>query len=89
MAKLVKTFENNIERVELTFRGKTYSFSMMPAPRGRKSNRPGFDTQVSVVHPELADDDDLMEVLDNLSSEDDGDEILEFLGSLADWEVES
>ncbi|HMM20605.1 MAG TPA: hypothetical protein PKA10_07680 [Selenomonadales bacterium] len=89
MAKLVKTFENNIERVELTFRDKTCWFSMLPTPFGWKGNRPGFDIQVGMIHPELADDDDLMELLDNLSSEDSGNEILELLESLADWEDNS
>ncbi len=84
MAKLVKTYENDIEKIELTFRGEVFDYSMIPNDCGRESDKPAFDTQIRRKYPELADE--LIFLLDNLSFEDDGDDILDILDQLGGWE---
>lgn len=83
MAKFTKTFENGIEKFELTFKGETYDFSMIPTDYGSKANKPGFDNQVAKNHPELSDNEELMEILNTLNYDD---EVLEFLERLEEWE---
>lgn len=85
MAKLVKTYENDIEKLELTFRGAVFDFSMIPDDRGgRTGDKPAFDTQVSRKYPEL--EEDAIDLLENLTFEDNSYEILEILEQLEVWE---
>lgn len=84
MAKFVKSYENGIEKYELTFRGEVYDFSMIPCDFGAKGDKPGFDVQVSKKYLELADEEDLLELLDQLSYDDF--DILDTLEQLECWE---
>lgn len=88
MAKLVKTYENGIEKTELTFRGETYDFSMLPCEHGRRSDKHGFDKQVTNKYPELKEEDELIDILDDLSWQYDEDDIFEALEALEEWEGE-
>lgn len=88
MAKLIKSYENGIEKLELTFNGDTYEYSMLPTRYGRKGDKPTFDRQVADKHPELADNDRLMDALDSLSFEDDGGELVKIVGRLTRWEAD-
>lgn len=82
MAKLVKTYENDIEKTELTFRGETYDFSMIPTSYGSKGDKPTFEIQVAKKHPEYANDDDLIEVLAEISLDSGEDDIFRSLECL-------
>lgn len=87
MAKIVKTYENGIEKTELTFRNETYDFSMLPCEDGRKSDKQVFDEQVTNKYPELKEEEELIELLDNLSFCNDEEDIFEALEALESWEV--
>lgn len=85
MAKLMKTYENNAEKYELTFMGKTYDYSMLKRSWGRTGNKPGFDTQVEKDCPELSDK--ILEALDAISFEDDSETLLKYVRSLSKHEL--
>jgi hypothetical protein len=72
MAKLVMTFEDGIVKRELTFRDKTYDFSMIPDETGSHADKYGFDVQVLGNSPD-SDHEELGEILDFLSSSDEDD----------------
>ncbi len=87
MAKLTKSYENGIEKLELTFRGKNFDFSMIPDRYGRTGDKPDFDYQVPTSFQDLVNDDDLTELLGELSYTDDGEELADKVQQLARWEV--
>ena len=86
MAKLIKTYENGIEKFELTFLGETYDYSMIPNDYGATGDKPTFDTQIAKRHPELKEKKILMERLDSISFEDDGGDLAKIVKSLSRWE---
>ena len=87
MAKLVLTYEDQIEKRELTFRGQVFDFSMIPEGCGiKRGDKKGLDTQVEKAFPELANDDELMELIDQLNCEDHGCDICDLLDELEPWE---
>lgn len=88
MAKLIKTYENGIEKIELTFRDKIFDYSMIPNGCGRTGDKPAFDTQIPKEFPELCNDEGVITLLDNLSFEDDEEDILDILEQLEGWECE-
>lgn len=92
MAKLVKTYTDEYhgkeEKIELTFNGEVYDYTMRPITGGRKADKPCFDTQVVKRHPSLENSDHLLELLERLSFEEGASDILEILTELADYEDE-
>lgn len=77
MAKLVKTYEDGIEKFELTFRGKTYEFSMLEDDRyGRKSDKPGFFYQIIEDWPEFKHDEEFESIIDDIDTNEDDAELL-------------
>ena len=89
MPKLTKTYENGIEKIELVFKGETFDFSMLPVAYGRKGDKPGFAEQVKQKFPEVADDDQLLDLIDRLSWESDEHEVLDILEQIEEWEEEN
>ena len=88
MAKMVLTYENQIEKRELTFRGQVFDFSMIPEGCGiKRGDKKGIDTQVKKAFPEIANDDELLEIVDQLNHEDNGGDICDLLDELEAWEV--
>jgi hypothetical protein len=83
MASLTKHFWDGKERHELTFNGVKFDYTMLPFNRGSKSDKPGFANQVGERYPELADDDDVMNLLNNLCGSDD-DETLDIIDTLTE-----
>lgn len=84
MAKLIKSYENGVEKFELTFCGKTYDYSMLPTTCGRKGDKPAFDTQ---VEREMADvPEPVLELLDAISWEDSGSDLLGIMKKLDRYE---
>ena len=57
MAKYTRSYENGIEKHELTFREKTFDFSMLPSANGRSGDKPCFSYQLSEEFTDLTEDD--------------------------------
>lgn len=88
MAKLIKTYENGIEKFELVFKGETFDFSMLWCEGGRKSDKECFEFQVKEKFPELAHVRVVLNLIERLSWESDEYEILDILEQLEEWERE-
>jgi hypothetical protein len=88
MAKLTKTYENRIEKIELEFMGEKYDYSMIEDDDGRTGDKPFFDVQLKNKHPEFEGEDDLMEALDRILFESYEDDIFEILEQLEEWEYD-
>jgi len=93
MAKLIKTFENGIEKTELTFLAKTFTLTMMPTKHGSKSVEKCLAVQVSLyldkyytyLDEESEEFQKVADVLDLIDCED-NDDILEDLKILDEYE---
>ena len=85
MSKLVLSYENGIEKKELSFLGKTFDYSMIPNDSGSKSDKPGFDTQIELEDEIKNLPDEVLEALGDISFAD-NDEILDCLEILDSFE---
>lgn len=86
MAKYTRTYENEIVKHELTFRGETFGFNMVPDGFGRRGDNKCFEYQINEKYPELSVE--LLEEIgvDMLSHEDDEDAVLHTLNLLEEYE---
>lgn len=82
MAKYVVSYEDGVEKRELWFRGEYYDYSMIPCSYGAKSDKPGFDTQYEKTHPEVEENDVILELLYEITNDNDVLDILEQLDEL-------
>ena len=90
MAKFIFSVENRAEKRELIFRGRSFDFSMTPINLNygiKKGDKPGFERQVSKEFPDLATDNNLLDILDQLNYEDCSTELCDLLDELEAWEV--
>lgn len=86
MAKLVKTYEKNIEKTELTYRGEVFDVSMLPTDSGWKGDKKSLDTQFEERFPNI--DEDVLEIVSQIDCEESMVEILELLEQLTELEAE-
>lgn len=84
MAKYTVTYtpEGNVKK-ELEYKGRIYSFTMIPDKWGKTGDNKGFDYQVIEKFPN--EPDEVIEALENISFADE-DEIEEYLITLSDNE---
>lgn len=85
-SKLILTYEKNIEKRELTFRGETYDFSMIPNDFRAKADKPNFTIQYTSKYLGILSDEEVIEALETLSFEKDEDGIFEQLSILGNYE---
>ncbi|MEB6549677.1 hypothetical protein MXL46_11325 [Heyndrickxia sporothermodurans] len=84
MAKYVLTYTPDGEvKKELTYKGETFSYTMIPDEFGKTGDNKCFDIQVSKKFPD--EPDEVIEALENISFADE-DEIEECLTILTDYE---
>ena len=84
MAKLIKEYENNLEKRTLVFRGAKLTYTMRPTDFGTKGDAPCFSAQLKDKFKDISDD--LLEDIDMLDSETDEDEIFQMLELLNEIE---
>lgn len=85
MAKLIKEFENGLEKRTLVFRGIEFTYTMQPTEIGTEGDAPCFTSQLETEFPELSED--LLERVDMLDTETDADLIFEMLELLDEIEI--
>ena len=86
MAKYRITYEDGVEKKELWFKDGYFEYSMIPNGNCLKSNKPGFDTQYEKMHPELEEDDPILELLKDITNE--SNDILYILEQIDEMECE-
>ena len=86
MAKYKRTYENETVKHELTFRGETFGFNMVPDFLGRRSDKECIEYQINEKYPEISVDALENIGIDMLYGEDDEDTILDTLNLLSEYE---
>jgi hypothetical protein len=80
MAKLIREYENELEKRTLIFRGEEFSYTMRPNALGRSGDAPCFQGQLEERFPGLSED--ILESVDELDFSDDEYEIFATLEML-------
>lgn len=83
MAKYAKIYENDIEKHELVFRGKTFDFSMLPSKFGTTSDKAAFSEQIAQEYQDISAKELEDFGIDDLWSTDEEDEIFEILDAVS------
>lgn len=84
MSKLIREYENEIEKRTLIFRGEKFSYNMRPSALGRRGDAPCFQRQLEDRFPDLSED--ILESVDELDFSDDEYEIFAILEMLDEAE---
>ena len=86
MSKLIKEFENGIEKRTLVFRKTELSYSMIPRECGSSGDAPCFIEQLGNSFEDISKNEELLDEVDCLDYETDEDEIFRILSLLNDIE---
>lgn len=84
MSKLVKTYENRVEKIELTFRGEVFSYSMIEDEDGggRTSDKKCLSIQIADRFPEFENDEGFESIIDELECSLSDDDLFDALEEL-------
>lgn len=87
MAKYTREYENGIAKHTLTFRNKTFDFSMIPTESSTKSDKSCFSSQLEKAFPDLDEETLTNDIdVDMLDCSLDEDEVFEILDQLNELE---